>query len=193
MAIIWPSMVAVLYTDDAGASMYSGWLNCISGTLICSGQIIGGCLTVYIGKTKLQCIAVLSIGGALLGAMASCTPDTKDRAIALMALGCFFIGWNETVCLGNAGIEVDDQQEIGTAVGTAGSVSHYSPDIRIKLTPTIDSQRNLDCLLFCLCGCAHKSTRPDHPRRSATSSHQCRSTGELRSCFPWRLHNWQLL
>lgn len=115
-------MVSVLYTDDGGASMYSGWLNCISGTLIVAGQIIGGCLCVYIGKTKLQCITVLTIGGALLGAMASCTPDTKERAIALMAIGCFFIGWNETVCLGNAGIEVEDQQEIGTAVGMAGSI-----------------------------------------------------------------------
>jgi hypothetical protein len=122
MAIIWPSMVAVLYTTDSGASMYSGWLNCISGTLIVTGQIIGGVLAVPIGKTKIQCITVLTIGGALLGAMASCTPDTKDRAIVLMALGCFFIGWNETVCLANAGIEVEDQQEIGTAVGMAGSI-----------------------------------------------------------------------
>lgn len=66
---------------------------------------------------------MLTVGGALLGSMASCTPDTKDRAIVLLSLGCFFIGWNETVCLVNAGIEVEDQQEIGTAVGTAGSVS----------------------------------------------------------------------
>jgi len=122
MAIIWPSMVAVLYTNDGGASMYSGWLNCISGTLIVAGQIVGGCLSVPIGKTKLQCIFVLTVGGALLGAMASCTPDTKNRAIVLMSLGCFFIGWNESVCLANAGIEVEDQQEIGTAVGMAGSI-----------------------------------------------------------------------
>lgn len=115
-------MVAVLYTSDSGASMYSGWLNCISGTMIVAGQIIGGCLAVLIGKTKIQCITVLTIGGALLGAMASCTPDTKERAITLMAIGCFAIGWNETVCLANAGIEVEDQQEIGTAVGTAGSI-----------------------------------------------------------------------
>lgn len=122
MAIIWPSMVAVLYTDDAGASMSSGWLNCISGTMIVVGQIIGGILAVPIGKTKLQCLFVLTSGGALLGAMASCTPDTRDRAIVLMSLGCFLIGWNESVCLANCGIEVDDQQEIGTAVGMAGSI-----------------------------------------------------------------------
>jgi hypothetical protein len=115
-------MVAVLYTNDSGTSMYSGWLNCVSGTMIVAGQIIGGCLAVPIVKTKYQCITVLTIGGALLGAMASCTPDAKGRANVLMALGCFFIGWNETVCLANAGIEVEDQQEIGTAVGMAGSI-----------------------------------------------------------------------
>lgn len=122
MAIIWPSMVAVLYTDDAGASMASGWLNCISGTLIVAGQIVGGVLAVPIGKTKLQCMFVLTSGGALLGAMASCNPDTKNQAIVLMSMGCFLIGWNESVCLANCGIEVDDQQEIGTAVGMAGSM-----------------------------------------------------------------------
>jgi hypothetical protein len=53
MPIIWPSMIAVLYTTDSGASMYSGWLNCISGTLIVTGQIIGGVLAVPIGKTKI--------------------------------------------------------------------------------------------------------------------------------------------
>jgi hypothetical protein len=90
--------------------------------MIVGGQMIGGCLAAYIGKTKYQCIAVLTIGGAFLGAMASCTPDTKDRAIALMSVGCFFIGWNESVCMSNAGIEVDDQQEIGCAIGMAGSM-----------------------------------------------------------------------
>jgi hypothetical protein len=39
-----------------------------------------------------------------------------------MAFASFFIGWNESLCLTNAGIEVEDQQEIGTAVGMAGSI-----------------------------------------------------------------------
>lgn len=120
MAILWPSMVGVLYTD--GSSMHSGWLNCISGLMIVAGQIAAGVFAPLIGKTKLQCIAAFTIGGALLASMASCTPDTKNQAAALMALAGFFIGWNESVCLANAGIEVDDQQEIGTAVGMAGSI-----------------------------------------------------------------------
>jgi hypothetical protein len=55
-------------------------------------------------------------------AIAACTVDTKNMAIALITIGAFFIGWNESVCLSNSGIELLDQREIGTAVGAAGSI-----------------------------------------------------------------------
>ena len=64
-------MVAVLYTDDGGASMYAGWLACVPSLMINFGQIVGGFLAEPIGKTKYQCIAVLTIGGALLGGKSS--------------------------------------------------------------------------------------------------------------------------
>lgn len=67
MAIIWPEMVAVLYTSDGGASMYAGWLSCCPTLMINVGQIFGGFLAAPIGKTKWQCVSVLTIGGALLG------------------------------------------------------------------------------------------------------------------------------
>jgi hypothetical protein len=122
MAIIWPQMVAVLYTDDGGASMHAAWLSCLSGLMIVAGQISAGALAAYIGKTKYQVIVALTVGGALLGSMASCGPEDLTRAATLMSIGCFFIGWNESVCLANAGIDIDDQQEIGTAIGMAGSL-----------------------------------------------------------------------
>ena len=50
------------------------------------------------------------------------TPDNKPTMIALLSIGIFFIGWNESVCLSCAGIELLDQKEIGTAVGAAGSI-----------------------------------------------------------------------
>lgn len=62
------------------------------------------------------------IGGACLGAIAYATPDTPGGATALAIVATFFIGWNESVCLSNAGIELLDQREIGTAVGAAGSI-----------------------------------------------------------------------
>jgi hypothetical protein len=62
------------------------------------------------------------IANALFLAIAASTPDTKDLATGLIIVGCFFIGWNESVCLSNSGIELLDQREIGSAVGTAGSI-----------------------------------------------------------------------
>lgn len=122
MAIIWPQMVAVLYTDDGGASMHAAWLSSISGTMIVAGQLSAGALAAYFGKTKYQVIVALVVGGSLLASLASCGPGDLTRAAVLMSLGCFFIGWNEAVCLGTAGIDIEDQQEIGTALGMAGSM-----------------------------------------------------------------------
>jgi hypothetical protein len=62
-------MVAVLYTNDGGATMYAGWLSCCPSIMINFGQIVAGFLAVPIGKTKLQCMTVLAVGGALLGGM----------------------------------------------------------------------------------------------------------------------------
>lgn len=54
--------------------------------------------------------------------MAYSTPSTFAGTMVLVNLCTFFIGWNESVCITNAGIELDDQREIGTAVGMAGSI-----------------------------------------------------------------------
>lgn len=67
LAIIWPSQVAVLYTDDGGASMYAGFLSCCPSAFITFGMIVSGFLAEPIGKTKFQCIIVLTAGGAFLG------------------------------------------------------------------------------------------------------------------------------
>jgi hypothetical protein len=76
-----------------------------------------------------------------LSAIASATPDTKDRATALIILGSFFIGWNESVCLSNAGIELLDQREIGTAVGAAGSVRSAISSVASAVYLTVLSNR----------------------------------------------------
>jgi hypothetical protein len=53
---------------------------------------------------------------------ATVTPDNKATQIALIYVGCVFIGWNESICLSNAAILVKDQRQIGVAGGLAGSV-----------------------------------------------------------------------
>ena len=115
--------------------MYAGWLSCVSTAGINWGMIIGGFLAEPIGKTKYQCVSMFTVGGILFGCkskifrtllimlLISCQglalagPDTKGLAIGLMFVGSFLIGWNETVTLSLAGIELLDQREIGTAIG----------------------------------------------------------------------------
>ncbi|KAH7028983.1 fungal trichothecene efflux pump-domain-containing protein [Microdochium trichocladiopsis] len=119
-AIIIPIQVAVLY--NSGDATEVGWLSSIVGLGIITGQVISGVLAEPIGKTRYQCMTVFTIGGAFLGACGCITPDNKTTVVALVYIGCVFIGWNETICLANATILVKDQREIGAAGGVAGSV-----------------------------------------------------------------------
>jgi hypothetical protein len=69
--------------------------------------------------------------------------------MALIFIGCFFIGWNESICLTNSTILVRDQREIGVAGGTAGSVraalsavftAIYSAILTNRLSKTVTSE-----------------------------------------------------
>lgn len=137
--------VSVLYSDGKGLT-YIGGVSNIIGIAITSGQIVGGLLAVPVGKTKYQCMAVFLVGGIFLGSVAVATPETKATAIALVFIGCFWIGWNESICLSNATICVHDQREIGVAGGMAGSiraaicailVAIYTTTLTNRLTTTV--------------------------------------------------------
>jgi hypothetical protein len=69
--------------------------------------------------------------------------------MALIFIGCFFIGWNESICLTNSTILVRDQRDIGVAGGTAGSVraalsavftAIYSAILSNRLSETVSSE-----------------------------------------------------
>jgi hypothetical protein len=64
-------------------------------------------------------------------------------------MGCFFVGWIENVCLSLTTIALNDQNEIGTGAGVAGSVraaisavsaAVYSAVLSNRLTKTISSE-----------------------------------------------------
>lgn len=83
-----------------------------------------------------------------LGAAVS-NPDNPKTTMALIFIGCFFIGWNESICLTNSTILVRDQREIGVAGGTAGSVraalsavftAIYTSILSNRLTETVVSE-----------------------------------------------------
>lgn len=66
-----------------------------------------------------------------------------------MYLGCFFIGWNETICLANTTICLDDQRDIGIAGGLGSSmraaicavlVAVYTTILTNRLTHTVATE-----------------------------------------------------
>ncbi|PGH27528.1 hypothetical protein AJ80_00769 [Polytolypa hystricis UAMH7299] len=138
-SIIWPQQVANLYGN--GDPIYAGGISVIVGLCIVAGQISAGFLTNYIGHNKYQILFSLVTGGGLLGAVAVGTPDNGNTVIALIVVGCFFIGWVESLAITNVTITVRDQQEIGVAGGIAGSVRSVICTILTAVYTTILSNR----------------------------------------------------
>lgn len=54
--------------------------------------------------------------------MAAATPASKTLPIGLLIPGNFFIGWMEALTLTLPGMYIQDQEQIGVAIGVAGSV-----------------------------------------------------------------------
>lgn len=69
------------------------------------------------------------------------SPDNKATAIALMFLGCFWIGWNESICLANTTICLADQREIGIAGGLGASIRAAICAVLVAVYTTILSNR----------------------------------------------------
>lgn len=118
-SIILPQLVFGVYTSD---KFYGSAVSSIVGACIVMGQIIGGLLSKQIGKQKWQLVFSSAAFAGLLGGVSCVTVDNRSTVIGLLIVGCFFCGWVESVGLAMASILVDDQSEIGTAVGVAGTV-----------------------------------------------------------------------
>ncbi|KAF2015910.1 siderophore iron transporter [Aaosphaeria arxii CBS 175.79] len=138
-SIVWPAQAAVLYGN--GDTMRVGYMSTIVGLGIITGQVIAGFLAVPIGKTRFQCMVAFLLGGIFLGAAAIANVDNFGATLSLILLGCIFIGWNESICLANATILVEDQREIGVAGGTAGSVRAAICAVLVAIYTTIMTNR----------------------------------------------------
>jgi hypothetical protein len=75
--------------------------------------------------------------------------DTPNTAMAIVFLATFFIGWNEAVVLPICSMRIRDQQEIGTAIGVAGSARSaistvastiYTVVLTTRITKTLTTQ-----------------------------------------------------
>ncbi|CAK7242789.1 MAG: hypothetical protein STHCBS139747_004291 [Sporothrix thermara] len=140
-AIIWPAQAAVMYNNTSNNLTYLGGISNIVGLGIVGGQVVGGILARPLGKTRIQCMVAFLLGAIFLAAMATTTPTKKDSAIALLTIGCFFVGWNESVCLANATICVHNQREIGIAGGLAGSIRAAICAVLVAVYSTVLSNR----------------------------------------------------
>jgi len=74
-------------------------------------------------------------------AVAVSQPDNFKTALALIIIGVFFTGWNETICIANSTICVRDQKEIGIAGGIAGSIRSAICGIVVAVYTTVLTNR----------------------------------------------------
>ncbi|KAJ4354329.1 uncharacterized protein N0V89_006064 [Didymosphaeria variabile] len=137
LAIIWPSMVATLYSPGHGF-MWAGWMSCISNSGILFGEFVGA---FFKRRTDVQIKVVFFIGSVFLAAMAASTPDTPIMAAVFVFLAAAFIGWNEILNSTVATIVINDQREIGTATGIAGSARSFISTICSTVYTVILSNR----------------------------------------------------
>ncbi|KAF2638102.1 siderophore iron transporter [Massarina eburnea CBS 473.64] len=138
-SIVWPAQAAILYGNSDAIRV--GYMSTIVGLAIVLGQMAAGFTAGRIGHTRYQCMVVFVFGGLFLGCAAVSTPDNESTAIALIFMGCFFIGWNESICLTNSTILVKDQNEIGIAGGTAGSVRAAICAVLVAIYVSIQTNR----------------------------------------------------
>lgn len=138
-AIVWPSMVAVLYRD--GGIMASAALSSFVGLFITMGQIVGGFVGKKIGHLKWQCVIGISLGAICFGSMATCGVGTKVRASALVSVGVFFIGWTEGAAITIVTLAAKDQFALGTSAGVAGSIRFLISSIASTVYSVILSNR----------------------------------------------------
>ncbi|KAF2439291.1 MFS general substrate transporter [Karstenula rhodostoma CBS 690.94] len=138
-AIVWPSMVAVLYSD--GGVMASAALSSFVGLFITIGQIVGGFAGKKIGHLKWQCVIGITLGAICFGSMATCGVGTKARASALVGVGVFFIGWTEGAAITIVTLAAKDQFALGTSAGVAGSIRFLISSIASTVYSVILSNR----------------------------------------------------
>ncbi|KAI0158335.1 fungal trichothecene efflux pump-domain-containing protein [Xylariaceae sp. FL1272] len=92
-AIVWPGMVANLYTS--GYAINAAWLASLSSISITVGQVLGGLVAQGIGKVRLQIIGSFTLG---------------------------VLQWGESLAITAVTLTAQNQSELGTTSGTAGPV-----------------------------------------------------------------------
>lgn len=131
-------MVSVLYT---GSTSVLGWKFCLASGVIVAGDLFGLIVAGFIPRLRYFLVGCMVIGTAFTGAVAVATQHNEGLTISLLVIGCFFLGIVESISIILSGIVIDDQNDIGTAVGIAGSIRSLGAALASTVYTTILTNR----------------------------------------------------
>lgn len=103
--------------------------------------ILAASLSRYIGRQKWQVVTVSTIATALLGGLACLTTDNKSTMLGLLIPGLTLIAYAEGVGGATTSLTIDDQAEIGTAVGVALSMRSLISTVALTIYLTVLQNR----------------------------------------------------
>ncbi|KAK4998648.1 hypothetical protein LTR66_002152 [Elasticomyces elasticus] len=128
-SLIWPSAVAVLYTDlsDSHKATLSG----LAAMGFVFGQIAGGFVGTLTGPRP-GIIACMTIAAPVLMAAAA-NPINMNLTMGLVATGTLFIGMMEGMAIATTTFPLRTQEEIGTAGGLSGTIRSFGSVIAVAV------------------------------------------------------------
>jgi hypothetical protein len=131
-------MVSVLYP---GSPNMLGWKFCLASGMITIGDLVGLLVGGFVRRLRYFLVGCMVIGTAFTGAVAIATQHNEGLTIAMLVIGCFFLGVVESIAIVLSGIAIDDQNDIGTAVGIAGSIRSLGGALASTVYSTILANR----------------------------------------------------
>lgn len=119
----------------------SGWkVSAVPGAF-CLGSFVGLAIASYIRRLKYLMVGMMILGTAFIGAAAVGTQHNEGLTVSMVFLGNFFLGAVDSIALTLSSISVDDQSEIGAAVGIAASIRSLGGAVAIAVFSSVLANR----------------------------------------------------
>lgn len=131
-------MVGVLYPSSPADL---GWKTLAGSSMCTVGNICGLFTASFIKRRHYLLVGCMILGTVFFGCVAISNQHTESATTALIALGCLFNGFVEAVAITQSSIAVDNQDDIGTAVGLAASIRSFGGVIATTMYTTILANR----------------------------------------------------
>ncbi|KAK3668757.1 hypothetical protein LTR22_000237 [Elasticomyces elasticus] len=134
--VIYPTMVGALFTTDI---VKAGLLTCVIGGGVAAGAFTSNLWAKSGGHFRWKLFFAVVACTAFSGALAGAKTETKASALACVA--SYFIGSVEGLVGSAITIVVDDQTELGVAVGVYGSIRSIFGVLATSIFATILTSR----------------------------------------------------